>query len=65
MLASTGLLGIGLAGLYHFVGDVFVLANSFRLFRFGEDFGIAEEQQAQVWQRREGSIRLAGAAQTA
>jgi len=70
VLASTGLLGIGMAGLYHFVGDVFVLANSFRLFRFGEDFGVAEEQQAQVWQRREGSIRLgtgsaAGAAQPA
>jgi heavy metal translocating P-type ATPase len=66
VLASTGLLGIGLAGLYHFVGDVFVLANSFRLFRFGEDFGVTEEQATPVWQRREGSIRLGGgAAQTA
>ncbi|MCA9288701.1 MAG: cation-translocating P-type ATPase [Phycisphaerales bacterium] len=65
VLASTGLLGIGLAGLYHFVGDVFVLANSFRLFRFGEDFGVTEDQQAQVWQRREGSIRLGGVAQPA
>jgi hypothetical protein len=38
-LAATGNLAIGsLAALYHFVGDIFVIANSFRLFRFGEDF---------------------------
>ena len=37
-LAATGRLHIGWAVAYHFVGDIFVLANSFRLIRFGEDF---------------------------
>ena len=26
------------AAIYHFLGDIFVLGNSFRLFRFGEEF---------------------------
>jgi Cd2+/Zn2+-exporting ATPase len=38
-LAATGNLLVPLAALYHFVGDVFVIGNSFRLFRFGEEFG--------------------------
>lgn len=38
VLAATGSLAIGFAVVYHFVGDVFVIANSFRLVRFGEDF---------------------------
>jgi len=37
-LAATGNLAVPLAALYHFVGDVFVIGNSFRLFRFGEEF---------------------------
>lgn len=36
--AATGTIGIGLAAFYHFVGDIFVIGNSFRLIRFGEDF---------------------------
>ncbi|MFN0010360.1 MAG: heavy metal translocating P-type ATPase [Phycisphaerales bacterium] len=36
VLAATDNLNIWGAALFHFVGDVFVLANSFRLFRFGE-----------------------------
>ncbi len=38
VLAATGSLAIGFAVVYHFVGDVFVIANSFRLVRFGEEF---------------------------
>jgi P-type E1-E2 ATPase len=41
-LAATGKLVILAAALYHIVGDVFVIANSFRLFRFGEQYGAAE-----------------------
>lgn len=37
-LAATGNLNILLAAVYHIVGDVFVIANSFRLFRFGEQY---------------------------
>lgn len=65
VLAVTGLLAVEVAAFYHFAGEIFVLANSFRLFRFGEDFAEAEEtaqraaQQKQAWQRREASLRLA------
>lgn len=37
VLAATGSLAIGFAVVYHFVGDIFVIANSFRLVRFGEE----------------------------
>lgn len=37
-LAATGTLGIGLAAFYHFVAEIFVILNSFRLVRFGEDY---------------------------
>lgn len=59
ILASTGLLNVGFAALYHFVGEVFVLGNSFRLFRFGESF-VAAEQEAKktpTVKRREASLR--------
>jgi heavy metal translocating P-type ATPase len=46
------------AALYHFVGDVFVLANSFRLFRFGEEFAEAEKPgEAAGLPRRAASVR--------
>ncbi|MCC6660244.1 MAG: cation-translocating P-type ATPase [Phycisphaerales bacterium] len=55
-LAETGSFAVGIAALYHFAGEVFVLANSFRLFRFGE--GFAESEQAvPVIRRREASVR--------
>ena len=38
ILAATGSLAIGFAVVYHFVGDIFVIGNSFRLVRFGENF---------------------------
>ncbi|USN97919.1 MAG: cadmium-translocating P-type ATPase [Phycisphaeraceae bacterium] len=73
-LAATGNLGEGgaavfFAAMFHFAGDVFVLGNSFRLFRFGEDFLAAEhaaQESAKSRQvaRREGSMRLSGAAAT-
>ena len=68
-LAATGNLGEGgaavfFAALFHFAGDVFVLGNSFRLFRFGEDFLAAEHMAKEAADsrvtptRREGSVRL-------
>ncbi|MAY74899.1 MAG: cadmium-translocating P-type ATPase [Phycisphaerae bacterium] len=74
-LAVTGNLGAGgtavfFAALFHFGGDVVVLANSFRLFRFGEDF-ITQEQLAReaaerqkIAQRRAQSVRLTAPATT-
>ncbi len=62
ILAATGSLAVWGAGLYHFAGEVFVLGNSFRLFRFGE--GFAEAEQPQSLRRRAASVRL-GAAQAA
>jgi heavy metal translocating P-type ATPase len=68
-LAATGVLtatgfAVQIAALYHFVGDVFVLANSFRLFRFGEGFAQAEIETEPLVKRRAASIRGL-AAQTA
>jgi P-type E1-E2 ATPase len=40
--AWFGPLALISAGFYHVVGDVFVLANSFRLFRFGEQYTEAD-----------------------
>jgi Zn2+/Cd2+-exporting ATPase len=57
VLAATGLLAVPMAALYHFVGDVFVLGNSFRLFRFGEGFADAGEAPAPVMRRRQASLR--------
>ncbi len=53
----AGGFGLALGAVYHFVGDVFVLANSFRLFRFGEAFVHAEGEQAPVARRRAASVR--------
>ena len=56
-------IGVGFAAFFHFVPDVFVIGNSFRLFRFGEDFLEAEavaKEQADVANkriRREASVR--------
>lgn len=58
-------LGVGFAAFFHFVPDVFVIGNSFRLFRYGEDFLEAEtlqkeqEQAAQRRVRRDQSVRIA------
>ncbi|MEM7622398.1 MAG: cation-translocating P-type ATPase [Planctomycetota bacterium] len=69
-LAATGNLGAGgtavfFAAMFHFGGDIVVLGNSFRLFRFGEDFIAAEHEARQkeeelrsATQRRDASVRL-------
>jgi heavy metal translocating P-type ATPase len=71
VLAASGVLtktgaagGVVLAGLYHFVGEIFVLGNSFRLFRFGEEF-IQAEKPDEGPKRRAQSVRLGAAAQPA
>jgi Cd2+/Zn2+-exporting ATPase len=46
-LAATGRLEIWGALVFHFVGDVFVIANSFRLFRFGEGYSAADSEQVE------------------
>ncbi|MEX0875971.1 MAG: hypothetical protein WD114_00805, partial [Phycisphaerales bacterium] len=56
-------IGVGFAAFFHFIPDVFVIGNSFRLFRFGEDFLEAEtvaKQEAEAASkriRREASLR--------
>jgi len=57
-LAATGNLVILLAAVYHIVGDVFVIANSFRLFRFGEQYGAADEVTDEAPVRRAASARI-------
>lgn len=62
-LAATGNLEIWGALIFHFIGDVFVIANSFRLFRFGEDYKGAESEEideADMPRRRAASINLMG-----
>jgi len=58
-LAAGGWLSVPVAALYHFVGDIFVIGNSFRLFRFGEHFADAEYalKDAPVRERRSASAR--------
>jgi Cd2+/Zn2+-exporting ATPase len=71
ILAATGSfntvggtsIGVGFAALFHFLPDVFVIGNSFRLFRFGEDFLEAEaivkaqSEAASKRVRRDASVR--------
>jgi Zn2+/Cd2+-exporting ATPase len=56
--SKLGGVALPLAAFYHFAGDVFVLANSFRLFRFGEEFAEGEKPSDQpMMPRREASLR--------
>ncbi|MCA9278100.1 MAG: cation-translocating P-type ATPase [Phycisphaeraceae bacterium] len=57
ILSAMGLLAVTAAAAYHFVGDVFVIANSFRLFRFGEGVGIEDTGEQIEVKRREASLR--------
>ncbi len=63
IIAATGLVGVVFAAVYHVFGDVLVILNSFRLFRFGETFGqndgLSLEQAAAIPGRRAGSMSLA------
>jgi heavy metal translocating P-type ATPase len=55
-LAASGALAVWAAALYHFTADVFVIGNSFRLFRFGEQFTEAETPATPTIPRREASV---------
>ncbi|MCA9282527.1 MAG: cadmium-translocating P-type ATPase [Phycisphaeraceae bacterium] len=44
VIAVATNLPLGVAAIYHFLGDIFVLGNSFRLFRFGEEFSSHESE---------------------
>jgi Cd2+/Zn2+-exporting ATPase len=59
VLAATGSLAVPLAAVYHFIGEIFVIGNSFRLVRFGEGFAEAEHETAPrpVLGRRAASLR--------
>ncbi|MGQ0629364.1 MAG: heavy metal translocating P-type ATPase [Phycisphaerales bacterium] len=58
-LAATDNLNIYGALIFHFIGDVFVIANSFRLFRFGEGFAAPEvDTEGEAPQRRAASMTL-------
>lgn len=65
VLAATGNLAVPLAAAYHFVGEIFVIGNSFRLFRFGEGFAEAEQQTTPAMRRRAASVRGLAVAQPA
>ncbi|QQS10004.1 MAG: cation-translocating P-type ATPase [Phycisphaerales bacterium] len=68
VLAATGTLSkaaglaLPIAAFYHFAGDIFVIANSFRLFRFGEGYAQAEKQEEPALKRRAASVRGVSAA---
>ncbi len=57
ILARTGEAAVAIAAFYHFAGEIFVLGNSFRLFRFGEDIVAAEHTAEPVVKRRAASVR--------
>jgi heavy metal translocating P-type ATPase len=63
VLAATGSLAVPAAALYHFAGDIVVIGNSFRLFRFGENYHEADYvlRDEPVRRARAASARLAGA----
>lgn len=63
-LASSGYIDTFVALLFHFVGDVLVVLNSFRLFRFGEAYAESEpatEAESAPARRRAGSVNLMSA----
>ncbi len=56
--SRIGQFALPLAAFYHFAGDIFVIGNSFRLFRFGENFAEAEKpSEAPALVRRSASVR--------
>jgi Zn2+/Cd2+-exporting ATPase len=59
VLAATGSLAVPAAAIYHFFGEIFVIGNSFRLFRFGEGFVEAEQDSKHkpLLGRRAASVR--------
>ena len=61
----AGSLALPIAAFYHFVGDIFVIGNSFRLFRFGESFVTAEKETDRATPRRRAASLRGLAGQTA
>lgn len=62
---KAGSLALPIAAFYHFVGDIFVIGNSFRLFRFGENFVSAEKESERAAPRRRAASLRGLAGQTA
>ena len=67
-IGGAGLGGVGVAVIWHFLDDILVLGNSFRLFRFGEEYQSSERtgsegliEEAGARRPREASARLAAA----
>jgi heavy metal translocating P-type ATPase len=64
-LAASGRLEILAALIFHFLGDILVIANSFRLFRFGEQYttepAAEDEANAAMPGRRAASVNLMSA----
>ncbi|MDP1662837.1 MAG: cation-translocating P-type ATPase [Phycisphaerales bacterium] len=58
-LATSGKLEVWQALVFHFLGDVLVIGNSFRLFRFGEAYSLGAEDDAEQRTRRAASMSLA------
>lgn len=58
-LATSGKLEVWQALVFHFLGDVLVIGNSFRLFRFGEAYSLGAEEDAEQRTRRSASMSLA------
>ncbi|MCW5755741.1 MAG: cadmium-translocating P-type ATPase [Phycisphaeraceae bacterium] len=57
IIASTGMLNLTVAGLYQILPVLFVMFNSFRLFRFGESFAAIEGESEGGPIRRAASVR--------
>ena len=57
IIASTGMLNLTVAGLYQILPVLFVMFNSFRLFRFGESFAAIEGESESGPIRRAASVR--------
>ena len=57
IIASTGFLNLTFAGVYQILPVLFVMFNSFRLFRFGESFAAIEGETESGPKRRAASMR--------
>ena len=64
-LAATGSLSILVAALYQMLGNIFVIGNSFRLIRYGEEFAEVDGQPAEQALAGEASPPATAAAQLA
>ncbi len=58
-LATSGRLEVWQALVFHFLGDVMVIGNSFRLFRFGEAYSLGTSEEEEQRTRRSASMSLA------